>query len=56
LSASSSVLAFGPEFSAVRSSSCAFKDVLSAAACVAIPDHLGRSSVAGKRSKATIRS
>jgi hypothetical protein len=47
-------LAFSPEFSAARSSSCAFKDVLSAAACVAIPDHSRRSSVAGKGSKTTI--
>jgi hypothetical protein len=49
-------LAFSPEFSAVRSSSCAFKAVLSVAAYVAIPVHSRRSSVAGKGSKATIRS
>jgi hypothetical protein len=48
-------LAFSPEFLAARSSSCAFKDVLSAAACVAIPDHSGKSSVTNKRSKAAIR-
>jgi hypothetical protein len=35
-------LAFSPEFSTARSSSCAFKDVLSAAARAAIPEYSGR--------------
>jgi hypothetical protein len=48
-SANSSFLAFSLKFSAVRSSSCVFKDVLSAAACVAIPDHLGRSELQIKK-------
>jgi hypothetical protein len=48
-SVNSPFLAFSLKFSAVRSSSCVFKDVLSVAACVVIPDHLGRSTLQTKK-------